>query len=288
MRCAFSLRVGPLAGPSCSKRRTIQPNSKRQQKNTTIPLMRLGIGAHCGSQGQLLPPCTVGARPSQGPRLSGSAGHLQFRERGNILRAGAGLFTPQPGGEGADKDTSAGSTAVSRSWPANLRLGITNTARKSKILLESSLSFLRRNFLAIFIVHEVCAIVCFCLQRVSHRLLNEAAVNFLSVPPGVIPDMWSATTNPQIMNFDTGYQQLSILFYILLVPFTALARSFAAGATVVLCSKQQSRCPSTLLACVPLVFIVTFTILQVLYIQQCDHILMCTTCFIHIVSIHQR
>eukprot|EP00873_Tetraselmis_striata_P006474 jgi/Tetstr1/426738/TSEL_001675.t1 len=147
MRCAFSLRVGPLAGPSCSKRRTIQPNSKRQQKNTTIPLMRLGSGViYCA----LVPDYS----------------------RHNLEEKG-----------------------------------------QTRIRL----------------------------QRVSHRLLNEAAVNFLSVPPGVIPDMWSATTNPQIMNFDTGYQQLSILFYILLVPFTALARSFAAGATVVLCSKQQSR-----------------------------------------------
>lgn len=179
----------------------------------------------------------------------GQAKH--HRARLQSLRV-CGLSTGANGDKGQPGRTSDPASDVEKSkdrmdiegqssFSSKFRHSLFQVGSTAKVFLQQSVAFLKQNFLAIVLVHELCALICFGLQHVSYRCLNEAAIRFLNISPAMLQDLWAASSDPVLMNFDTGYQQLSIVFYLLVLPFTALFRSLAAGATVILCSQLTLR-----------------------------------------------
>ena len=194
-------------------------------------------------------------------------GLTQFRTREPGIAKAAASDGDQPGASKKDVETSADD--ISKAGPEKeavkaekstgeqekkgrlVRLwdGIVDTATTSLYLLKESWSVLMKGFLAFFIIHELCALFQFFIQRLSHRMLNEgvacytllvlpprrkaqtqrvflspmcisdsacvpvllssAAVQFLSLPDGAMQSLWYAIDRPEIMNFQTGDAELS-------------------------------------------------------------------------------
>jgi len=124
---------------------------------------------------------------------------------------------------------------------ARFREGVIDTYQKTLCMVQNSSSLLYKGFLTFFLLHELSALFSYFMQRISHRLLNEVSLRTLSLPEGAIPNLWYAVDRPEVMNFDTGYQQWSYVFFLVLLPLSALIRSLAAGATIYLCDRIRKQ-----------------------------------------------
>ena len=123
-------------------------------------------------------------------------GFTQFRTREAGIAKAAASDGDQPGASKKDAEASAEDASkagsekevvkaesAEKSSPeqekkgriARLWDGIVDTSSTSLFLLKESWSVLSKGFVAFFIIHELCAVFQFLIQRLSHRMLNEGA-----------------------------------------------------------------------------------------------------------------
>lgn len=105
-------------------------------------------------------------------------------------------------------------------------------------LLQITADKVVKNIWPLLLVHAVCDALIFCLHRLSHRLTNELAVNLLgggALTPAAIGNMWWLSADSAVANFQTGYQILTVIVFLLAFPVNMLLKTFASCATILIC-----------------------------------------------------
>ncbi|KAK9817131.1 hypothetical protein WJX72_010003 [[Myrmecia] bisecta] len=128
------------------------------------------------------------------------------------------------------------------------------TARQ---LVNTTAVLLRNKFWTIASIYLLADAAIFVLHRTSHRLTNALAIMFLGddITQQSIGNLWWLTTNQEIANFASGYQWLVLLLFVLVFPLNVLFRTWAASATVLLCSDpatSKDPSPQRIIAVPPL------------------------------------
>ncbi|KAI3436805.1 hypothetical protein D9Q98_006215 [Chlorella vulgaris] len=107
-----------------------------------------------------------------------------------------------------------------------------------KEMLLSSVRLVRSTLWPLLLTHATADTAVFLLHRISHRATNEAAVALLmggALTPANIGNMWWLSVDPQLANFQTGYQPLTFVFFLLTFPLVVAVKSWAVLGTVLLC-----------------------------------------------------
>ncbi|EFN58483.1 hypothetical protein CHLNCDRAFT_140505 [Chlorella variabilis] len=107
-------------------------------------------------------------------------------------------------------------------------------------MLQTCVSLVHRNLWPLLTAHAIADAAVFLLHRISHRATNEAAVAFLlggALSPAAIGNMWWLSVDPQLANFQTGYQPLTFVFFLLTFPVVVGVKSWAALATILFCQQ---------------------------------------------------
>ncbi|EIE20138.1 hypothetical protein COCSUDRAFT_57865 [Coccomyxa subellipsoidea C-169] len=115
-------------------------------------------------------------------------------------------------------------------------------------LLKDTVNILYKNFWPLILIFALTDLSMFVLHRVSHRITNEAAVRFLggSITHQSVGNLWFLSNNPEIANFQTGYQYLVAVFFLIVFPINILIRSFASTITILYAWKnagEPNECP---------------------------------------------
>ncbi|BDA45383.1 hypothetical protein COCOBI_07-1700 [Coccomyxa sp. Obi] len=115
-------------------------------------------------------------------------------------------------------------------------------------LIKDTFNILYRNFWPLILIFALTDLSMFALHRVSHRITNEAAVRFLggSITHQSLGNLWFLSNNPSIANFETGYQYLVAVFFLIVFPLNILIRSFASTITILYAWKnagEPNECP---------------------------------------------
>lgn len=109
-----------------------------------------------------------------------------------------------------------------------------------RTMLQTCVSLVHRNLWPLLTAHAIADAAVFLLHRISHRATNEAAVAFLlggALSPAAIGNMWWLSVDPQLANFQTGYQPLTFVFFLLTFPVVVGVKSWAALATILFCQQ---------------------------------------------------
>lgn len=100
-------------------------------------------------------------------------------------------------------------------------------------------SKVRGNLLALLLTHALADAAIFLLHRASHRLTNEVAFRFIpGLSVSTVLNPWYLIVDPAIANFQTGYQAVTLVVFLLSFPFNVLFKTWAVVATILLCQRQ--------------------------------------------------
>jgi hypothetical protein len=111
-------------------------------------------------------------------------------------------------------------------------------------LLALTAAQVKQNIWPLLLVHCICDVLIFLLHRCSHRLTNELAINLLgggALTPAAIGNMWWLTADPAISNFQTGYQILTVIVFLLAFPLNIVLKTIGTCFTVFICKEQAGK-----------------------------------------------
>lgn len=111
-------------------------------------------------------------------------------------------------------------------------------------LLTLAVAQVKQNIWPLLLVHCICDFLIFFLHRCSHRLTNELAINFLgggALTPAAIGNMWWLTADAAISNFQTGYQVLTVIVFLLAFPLNIVLKTIGTCFTIFICKEQAGK-----------------------------------------------
>jgi hypothetical protein len=111
-------------------------------------------------------------------------------------------------------------------------------------LLSLAATQVKQNIWPLLLVHCICDVLIFFLHRCSHRLTNELAVNLLgggALTPAAIGNMWWLSADPAISNFQTGYQILTIIVFLLAFPVNIVLKTVGTCFTIFICKDEAGK-----------------------------------------------
>eukprot|EP00884_Botryococcus_braunii_P016653 jgi/Botrbrau1/3671/Bobra.0008s0005.1 len=121
-----------------------------------------------------------------------------------------------------------------------------STSFSMKGLVVETWRLMMRKFSFVVLVFAVSDVLMFFINRISHRAVNEVAMKMISgLTPEMIGKLWYLSSNPDVANFQTGYQFLVIFFFIIGFPLILLIRSAAFAAASVMCAQADDEGSST-------------------------------------------
>lgn len=111
-------------------------------------------------------------------------------------------------------------------------------------LLTTAAAQVKQNIWPLLLVHCICDVLIFFLHRCSHRLTNELAINLLgggALTPAAIGNMWWLSADPAISNFQTGYQILTIIVFLLAFPLNIVFKTIGTCFTIFICTEEAGK-----------------------------------------------
>ena len=111
-------------------------------------------------------------------------------------------------------------------------------------LLSNAATQVKQNIWPLLLVHCFCDVLIFFLHRCSHRLTNELAINLLgggALTPAAIGNMWWLSADPAISNFQTGYQILTIIVFLLAFPLNIVLKTIGTCFTIFICKEEAGK-----------------------------------------------